>query len=404
MVRRGRSQRGLRCTIVSRTFDDITGLLPKLRAEAKALREILLTNLVMVGEIPAPTFGEKERVRFLQSRFSECGLHNCSTDESDNALGILPGKPGSNNILVVAHTDTVFGEAVDHTISLGAGTVHGTGVADNSLGLAGLLTLPTLFERIGIQLQSNLIMMGASRSLGRGNLEGLCFFLLHNTMPIRAGVCVEGVQLGRLSIGSIGMLRGEIRCSIGEQYDWSRFGTTSAILTINEVMNRILEIPVPRRPRTSVVLGTISGGQSFNTIAKNSVLGFEIRSESGGKVREIAEQMEDIVAEVASATDSEVSIDIFASREPGGISFAHPLAKGARQILHALGIERRVAPSTSELSAFIDQQIPAITTGVTTAEHLNEPNETVHIDPMFTGMAQIAGILLAIDGGFCDED
>jgi hypothetical protein len=29
--------------------------------------------------------------------------------------------------------------------------------------------------------------------------------------------------------------------------------------------------------------------------------------------------------------------------------------------------------------------------------------ETVQIEPMFTGMAQLVAVLLAMDGGFCDE-
>ncbi len=280
----------------------ILARLPDLRKECENLSEILLTNLVMIGEIPSPTFAEKERVAFMRRRFGECGLQNSSTDEVDNVFGILPGAEAEENgdIVVVAHLDTVFPNTVDHTVSLQAGRVSGIGVADNSLGLAALATLPTVIERLGLELKSNLILMGSSRSLGRGNLEGLSFFLNNTERPLRAGVCIEGVQLGRLSLASIGMMRGEISCTVPDEYDWSRFGTTSAILTLNEIINRILEIPVPRRPRSSIVLGRISGGSSFSTIAKNALLGFEIRSESHDKVREIAEQMEHIAAEVAS--------------------------------------------------------------------------------------------------------
>ncbi len=384
----------------------ILARLPDLRKECENLSEILLTNLVMIGEIPSPTFAEKERVAFMRRRFGECGLQNSSTDEVDNVFGILPGAEAEENgdIVVVAHLDTVFPNTVDHTVSLQAGRVSGIGVADNSLGLAALATLPTVIERLGLELKSNLILMGSSRSLGRGNLEGLSFFLNNTERPLRAGVCIEGVQLGRLSLASIGMMRGEISCTVPDEYDWSRFGTTSAILTLNEIINRILEIPVPRRPRSSIVLGRISGGSSFSTIAKNALLGFEIRSESHDKVREIAEQMEHIAAEVASQSGADVKLDLFATRHPGGITFAHPLARCTREIMKSLNIQQRVAPSTSELSAFIRASIPAVTTGITTGEHLNEPEEVVYIKPMFTGLAQILGIILSIDGGLCDEN
>ena len=48
--------------------------------------------------------------------------------------------------------------------------------------------------------------MGSARSLGRGDLEGLRFFLDNFKKPITAGVCIEGVKLGRLSYSSIGIV------------------------------------------------------------------------------------------------------------------------------------------------------------------------------------------------------
>ena len=384
-------------------FKEILDLLPRILEEARAIREIFLANLAMISEIPAPTFGEADRVHLVQQRFSECGLQNCSTDEAGNALGIIPGEK-DNNILVVAHADTVFPASVDHTITLRSDSVSGAGVGHNSLGLAVVVSLPTLLERLGLKLGATVFLMGASRSLGQGNLEGLTFFLSNAPVPLRAGVCVEGVQLGRLSLSSIGMLRGEIRVAVPEEYDWTRFGARSAITILNEVLNRINEIRLPKRPRTSIVVGSVEGGKSYDTIATHAVLRFEIRSESAAMVREIRQRMADISTEVSSQSAARVTLKIFARRKPGGISFGHPLARRARRILQSLKVLPRVSPSMSELSAFIERKIPAITIGLTTGEHMNEPDETIRIDKIFTGVAQLVGILLAIDGGFCDED
>lgn len=384
-------------------IEEIIAMLPYLQDAVVAVREILLANLVMIGEIPAPTFEEQRRVQFIEDRFTESGLQNSSTDEMDNALGILPGLEDDQNILIVAHTDTVFPASVDHTITLQPDLVIGPGVGDNSLGVAVMVTLPTLLDLLDIQLKSNLILMGATRSLGRGDLKGLRFFLSNSDIPIQAGVCLEGLSLGRFSHDSIGMLRGEINCNVPEEYDWTRFGAVGAIVTINEVVNKILQIPLPRRPRSTIVLGSIEGGQSINTIATNSVLRFEIRSESETIGREIQQQIEDITAEVSSMTGGEVSLEIFARRKPGGISFSHPLAKNARHIMRALQIPSRKSPSISELSAFIDRNIPAISVGISYGDHQNQLNETVRIEPMFTGLAQLIGILQAIDGGYCIE-
>ncbi len=375
----------------------ILGRLGEFEEKIAELSDILLANLVMISEIPAPTFREQQRVEFLLNRFNEYQLQNCSTDEVDNALGIIPGERGDRNLLIVAHMDTVFPESVDHTITIQPGFVVGPGVGDNGLGLAALATLPLVLEQLNIRLDANLILMGSSRSLGKGNIEGLKFFLSNSGLPVAAGVVAEGVLLGRLSYSSIGMLRGRLTARVPEEYDWTRFGAGGAIVNMNEVINAILEIPLPRRPRTTIVLGTIEGGSSFNTIATHASLQFEIRSESGDMVQKLSRQIEDIAAEVSSGSGAEVSLDVLARREPGGIGFSHPLARGAREIMGTLGIQPWISPSTSELSAFIDRRIPAITVGLTRGEHLNEENETIEIPPIAKGMAQLLGIILAMD-------
>lgn len=380
----------------------LTKKLPEIRDQLKEFREILLANLVMIGEIPAPTFKESERIEFLLNRFNEAGLADNSIDDCGNGIGVLNGTEGEKAILVNAHADTVFSSKTDHTMQVSSNSISGPGVADNSLGLAVLATLPYLLHQLDIKLKHDLILLGGVKSLGRGDLEGIRFFLNNNTFNITEGICIEGVEQGRLSYTSIGMLRGEITCKVPEMYDWSRFGDASAILTLNEVINKINDIRLPKRPRTSVVMGSISGGSSFNTIAKEATLGFEVRSESEEVVEDVGQTITDIAKEVSSKTGDDVELDIFARRKPGGIPYAHPLNKCTREIMESLEIEQRLAPSTSELAAFIDKKIPALTLGITSGDHIHKYNESVEIEPIYNGITQLIGTIIAIDGGYCD--
>lgn len=383
-------------------FKPLEKKLNGLEDKLKKYRELLLANLVMVGEIPAPTFNEEERVKFILNRFDEAGLTDSSIDDHGNGVGVLSGQDGKDAILLNAHADTIFSQKTDHTMQVSSDSITGPGVADNSLGLAALATLPYILEDLDIELKKDLILFAGVKSLGRGNLEGIRFFLENNTFKISDAICLEGIQLGRLSYSSIGMLRGEITCTVPESYDWSRFGDASAILTLNEVINKINDIRLPKRPRTSIVMGSIVGGTSFNTIARDATLGFEVRSESQEVVEETGTTIEDIVHEVSSKTGDQVELDIFAKRSPGGIPYAHPLNECARSVMETLDIEPRLAPSTSELSALIDEEIPALTLGITVGERTFKTNETIQIDPIFKGLAQLIGIILAVDGGYCE--
>lgn len=389
---------------MAENFNEILDRLDGYVGEIEKLKDIFLANLVMLSEIPAPTFHEESRRDYILERFAESELQNCSYDEKSNALAVLPGETGESNIVLCAHMDTVFPEKTDHTVSIQPDMVTGPGVADNGVGLAALVTLPLVLKKLNIRLRSNLILIGTSRSLGKGDLEGLRFFLNHTKLKVNSGICLEGVQQGRISYSSIGMLRGELSYKIPEEYDWTRFNSVGAIVNMTEMISRILEIPLPGRPRTSINLGSVEGGSSYNMQAMKAKLKFEIRSESAEMVDSLARQIGDLADEMAAKTDSQVIFREVARRKPGGTGFSHPLNIRSREILNRLGIKPRFSPSTSELAAFIDREIPALTIGITTGESLSELDESVHIAPISTGLAQVIAMIEAIDGGFCHEN
>ncbi len=383
---------------------DILDRLPEYDRKIDEFKETLLTNLIMLSEIPAPTFEEQQRTRFLLNRFTEYNLQNCSEDEKGNALGIIPGDSRDSNILVVAHMDTPFSSKVDHTITVQPDKVIGPGVGDNGLGLAALATLPLILEKLDIKFESNLILMGTSRSLGSGDIEGLRFFLENFKRPITAGICVEGVKLGRLSYSSIGMLRGELRYQVPDEYDWTRFNSVGAIVNMNELINKILEIPLPRKPKTSIMLGSIRGGSSYNTLPTKANLKFEIRSETDDMVEDLAVRIRSLADEMTSLTGADVRFVEMARRKPGGTQFSHALNRTSRSILEHLGVIPRLSPSTSELSAFIDKNIPAVTIGLTNGERMGELDELIEIEPIKKGLAQLIAMLQAVDKGYCSEN
>lgn len=383
---------------------DILKSIPEMEENLTEIRDVLLTNLIMLGEIPSPTFQEQPRMNFLVHRFNQYNLLNCSTDEIGNGLGILPGKSGERNILLVAHMDSEYDEKEDHTISIQPNSVTGPGVADNALGLAVIASLPYILEKLNIKLNSNLILMGSSRSLGAGNLEGIRFFLDNTDINISTGLSVEGVQLGRLSNSAVGMARCEVHYWLPEGYDWTQFGAVSSIVTLNEFINRILEIPIPKRPSTNIFFSSITSGRGFSKVSTEAELKFEIQSESEEMVEQLLQQINNIAMEIASKTSSRVVVKELARRKPGGIDFSHPLVTNARKIMEIMEIKPRITPSMSELSAFIDAGIPSLTIGISSLETAGKKAESVKIEPMYKGLAQLISLLIAIDKGYCDEN
>ncbi len=384
-------------------INSILDSLPGYLKQLENIREIILSTAVMINEIPSPTFYEKNRAHFLADRFSDLEMLNASVDEKDNALGIIPGSVGDRDILVTAHLDTLFDQTVDHTVTLEPTQMIGPGISDNSLGLAILGSLPVILDCVKMEFEANLVLLGSSRSLGPGDLEGISFVLDNYQRTFHAAVCLEGIRIGRLSFSSIGMLRGTLSYSIPERYDWTKFNSVGAIVDMNDMVNRILEIPLPSKPKTSILLGQIEAGTSYNTLPTKARLRMEIRSESEEIVSDLALRIKNLAEEMTSKTGAFVQFEEIARRKPGGTEFSHPLNTTAREILKSLGIAPRVIPSTSEVAALIDRGIPAITIGLTNGENSGEENESVDIEPISKGLAQFVSLLKAIDMGCSNE-
>jgi tripeptide aminopeptidase len=378
--------------------------LPEFESISRSIMETIITNIILIGQIPAPTFKEMSRCKVFLDRLARFQADECTTDGYRNPIGIIRGKSSETApIFVVAHMDTAFGEDVDHIFTVEQDTITGAAIMDNAIGLGVMASLPEILRRCNITFESDIVLVGTIQSLGQGNLRGIRHLLETWQSSIRAAVCIEGGELGRLNYYSDAMIRSEIRCRISKNRQRTRQYTPNAIIVINEVINQILELSLPQRPRTEIVFGTISGGLKHGRKAYEANLGFEIRSDSDEMVHKIYTDIKDIVTGIAHEFDIMLDLKNISNVSASRLKFNHPLVKSARQIIHTLEVEPASEPTESELSIFLSRNIPALTVGITYGESYQDKRSIAHIDPIFTGIAQIIGILMAIDSGVCDE-
>ncbi len=366
-----------------------------------SLREILFANVVMAGEIPAPTGYERRITRFLSDRFTECGLDNISLDQAGNVAGVISGRTGRRNLLVAAHVDKIWAESEDHTVSVGVGEMGGRGLADNSLGVAVLATLPLILDELGIALDANLILLGTTRSFGRGDLRGMRFFLENSAWEIDSALCLEGIELGRLSFSSLGMARGEIVVEVSRLHDEDTLNEAASgvIATLSELIEAMLEINRRGGPDTRLLIGSIESGSGYSVPPRQGLVRFEIRSLDAGHVAEVEEELVQLVERFSGREGTSVGIEVIARRRPGNLGLEHPLVREAGEILAVLGVESRIEPSVSELAALLDRRIPSLTLGLTKGENRHSPEESILLDPIFDGLAQLVAMLQFMDAG-----
>ncbi len=378
--------------------------LPSFVEAIESIREMIIANIVFIGQIPAPTFKEKIRADFFMERLVEFQVDECTTDGYRNPIGIIRGTSSSKPpVFVAAHIDTIFGKDIDHNYTVKEKTITGAGILDNSLGVGVLASLPLIFRKLNLRFESDIVLVGVMQSLGRGNLRGIRHLLETWDAPIRGAICLEGVELGRLNYYSEGMVRCEIECDISPISGPLQKFRLNAILILNEVINQILELRLPQRPHSRVIIGKISGGFKHGTIACKAKLGFEIQSDSDEMVTSIYNNINDIIEDISHQNEIELKLKTISNLSAVSLKYNHPLVKSAGAIIESLGLKPVCEPSESELSIFLSHNIPAVTLGITRGENIHFENSTMEIEPMYKGIAQIIGVLMAIDGGVCDE-
>ncbi|MEJ2727063.1 MAG: peptidase dimerization domain-containing protein [Deltaproteobacteria bacterium] len=385
-------------------MDNFLEKLPALVDEIKSLKEIIITNIVLIGQTPAPTFREKKRSKLFMDRLAEFQVDEVTTDGYRNPIGIIRGTDSSKPpIFVLAHLDTFFEENQPINYTIRKNTITGPGILDNSLGVGVITSLPAIFKKLDIKFESDIVLAGAIQSIGKGNLRGVRHLLKTWPTPIRGGICVEGVELGRLNYFSDGMIRGEIHCNLSDEITNIEEYPPNAIIVLNEVINEILNLKTSQRPRSRIVIGKIEGGANHGKIANEAALGFEIRSDSYKMVKKIYGQIRDIVEGISHEKQVDLNLKTISNLRAARLKYNHPLVKNAAAVLEKLEIKPFSKSTESSLSIFLSYKIPAVTLGITYGESVYKEEATMEIEPMYKGIAQIIGVLRAIDIGACDE-
>ena len=377
----------------------LNGYVEKLREIADAI----ITNIVFIGQVPAPTFQESDRVKLFMERLSEFQIDECTMDGYSNPIGIIRGscrdKPP---IFVVAHMDTPFSKEVDHNYTVKPNTISGAGLTDNALGVGILVSMPEILRHLNLSFESDIVLAGVTQSIGKGNLRGVRHLLKSWPTPIRGAICLESGELGRLNYSSDGMIRCEIICRAPSCVGPINDCPVNAILVLNEAINRILDQNQPLPPRTQIIFGTISGGLKHGQIPNKAMLGLEIRSDLDKLVGSLFTNIRDIVGDLAREFNVELKLKTISNVRAARLDENHKLVQTATSIMEKLGLQPTTGPSESELSIFLSRNIPALTLGISYGNGYQKPDAAMQIEPIFKGIAQIVGILTTIDSGACD--
>jgi tripeptide aminopeptidase len=344
-------------------------------ARLAAAATATVDEAIAIQQIPAPTFEEMERARYVHDRFSQIGLEEVETDEIGNVYGCISGAVSEGGLLISAHLDTVFSRDTDLAVRIEGDRVYGPGIGDNSLGVAGLLALAA--ELVQSSPPRTIWLVANVGEEGLGNLRGMWSVMRRLQKSLSAVVVLEGAAYGTIVHKGIGVERRRIIVETQGGHSWSNFGVPSAIHELCRVGNMIAALTVPEIPRTTFNLGIIEGGTAINTIAARASALLDLRSEEPASLSELSRRVDDIIRQ-ARSEGVEIHSEVIGERPAGEIAPSHPLVRAAESSLYHLGyIGAKLRPGSTDANVPLAMGIPAVCIGLVEGHDAHRVTESI---------------------------
>lgn len=366
--------------------------------------EAILEQVVAIQQIPAPTFEEEERARYVEERFRAVGLVDVSRDALNNVYGRSPGSdPERSPVVVSAHLDTVFAAGTDLTTRRDGALYYGPGIGDNSTGVAGLLVTAAALAEYELTHRADVYFVANVGEEGLGDLRGM------RAVVDRFGgqatyVVVEGGLYGQLAHQAVGVRRYRVEVTAPGGHSWGGFGAPSAIHVLGRLIVAIDDLNVPEHPKTTYNVGIIEGGVSINSIAGAARLWLDLRSESPDELARLIEQVHDIVREinrrhVARGDAVQVTMEQVGNRPAGNIPRESPIVALAEAALAASGCdETAFIVSSTDANVPLSRGYQAVCLGLTRSGNSHRPDEYIDVTHLPAGLSQLLLVMLAAAG------
>ncbi len=359
-------------------------------------KEKIVNLAIAVQQIPAPTGDESRRAAFVHDNFSQLGLQEVSMDGIFNVYGCIKGRnPNLLPLVVTAHSDTVFPLETDLQVQRDDNIVHGAGIADNSMGVAGLLTLAGTMQRYQLQPERTVWFVCNVGEEGLGDLIGMRA-AVERFGKAHGYIVLEGGMYGFVLHEAIGVRRYEVRVETDGGHSWSDFGRANAIHILSHVITQIDKIRVPKSPKTTYNVGVIEGGTSINTIAPTASFQLDLRSEDVNGLTQLIGQVEAIIKKVRRRYGNvAVQTKIIGDRPMGRISVHQPLVRLADEALRAVGCRKiQYLRGSTDANIPLSRGYPAVCIGIVRSANAHRLDEYLDTTELSQGMQQVLLLVL----------
>jgi acetylornithine deacetylase/succinyl-diaminopimelate desuccinylase-like protein len=364
----------------------------------------VIEQIIAIQQIPAPTFDEERRARYLETCFGQLGLEDVSRDRLNNVYACSPGAGSGRPPLVIsAHLDTVFPLETDLTIRRDGSLVYGPGIGDNSTGLAGLLLTARALHEHQFDHAADIYFIANVGEEGLGDLRGMRA-VVERFGGAATYVVVEGGLYGQLTHEAVGVRRYRIEVEAPGGHSWGGFGAASAIHVLGHLIAAIDGLDAPAAPKTTYNVGIIEGGLSINSIASSASLWLDLRSEAPEALGQLIEQVKAIVRGMnrqhkKDGDGVQITMKQVGDRPAGSIARRSPIVALAEAALREVGHDEvGYIVSSTDTNIPLSRGFQAVCLGLTHSGNSHRTDEYIDVTHLPAGLGQLLLVALAAAG------
>lgn len=331
-------------------------------------------ELIMLTEIPAPPFMETKRGERFAAMLKEAGIDSVWTDKVGNVIGLRKGKKRNRTVAFDAHLDTVFPLETDVKVKVKGDTLFAPGIGDNTQGVVMIASVLRALEEAKIETDADVLFIGSVGEEGLGDLRGVKHLFTDQSPRIDSWIAIDGGGIDHIRTMGLGSYRYRVTFKGPGGHSWGAFGLANpqhALGSAIHYFSKAADKFTRTGARTSYNVGRIGGGTSVNSIAFESWMEIDMRSEIPENLNLVDSLLKASVQQALQEHNAmkrmgpalTVEVKKIGDRPSGELPESVPVIQRAMASIAYFGFSPKLGRGSTNSNTPIAKGIPAVTLG-----------------------------------------
>lgn len=338
----------------------------RIAAFAENNKEELISLLETLVLIPAPSHNESGKADYCRTWLESQGINEVKMDDAGNVIYEYNMREGKNNIMFMAHLDTVFPEETPLAIKRENGLVCCPGISDDTVNVAILLMMIKFLHENRPQFDTGLIFSANVCEEGLGNLKGSKQLISDYGDRLDKVISFD-LYRDRIYTECIGSVRYKVKAVTEGGHSFGDFGKPNAIERMAQFIRELYTFQIPDGIAATYNVGTIQGGTSVNTIAPSAEILFEYRSNSEDMLLKCEEFFHSVIGKMQTE-EVQFTYETVGKRPCMHNPDKEMILKMAeicqREVMEVTGIKAAYGKASTDCNIPLSRGIPAICLGL----------------------------------------